>query len=277
LAVRRMRCEDVARDRRRGLDDDDEAEQRATPRAGWHLGTLLRDGTGCPPEPTPTGRVDQAFDYELGRRVPRAALLAAPLSGHDLPGCGPANAPVVIQVVCSLRTSSCGDQLELARRVAKAYFPSVRVVYRPWIDDDDDGERADRTLAQAAMCGQRLGDGWRFVMQLRALAREAPDLHVPVRHAGLEAAAFDVCVAGSDELTRHAIDEARAAGVVWTPTVIVGQRAYIGGLTDARPLEDLVDAELAPGLLGGTSDAASFAAGEAPAAGLANTCDDEHD
>jgi hypothetical protein len=55
--------------------------------------------------------------------------------------------------------------------------------------------------------------------------------------------------------------------------VVIGQRAYVGGLTDARPMEDLIDAELAPGLLGATADAGLP---PAPPPGV-NTCDDAHD
>ena len=227
------------------------------PIAGWRLGALLRDGTGCPPGPTPTGRVDQAFDYELAHRAPRASLLSAPLPTADLPSCGPADAPVVVHVICNLRSASCGDQLLRARRVAIDYFPSVRVVYRPWVDLDLETAGLELPLAEAAMCSQRLGDGWKFVIKLPGHVRDELDLDGAAVRAGIDPQAFTACVEAPPTAARKVIADARAAGVAWAPTVVIGQRAYIGGLTDDRPMHDLIDAELAPGLLGAVTDAAA--------------------
>jgi protein-disulfide isomerase len=279
LHARRARCRE-ARDRprpfgddRTGDDDEGLRELERAPLAGWHLGRLLRDGTGCQPESTPTGRVDQAFDFELSRKPPRGALLTAPLSTAGLAGCGPAEAPVVVHVICNLRTTTCTDQLERARKVANLYFPSVRVVYRPWADLDGEGAAFDLPMAQAATCAQRLGDGWKFVMALRGLDRDQASLDGPATHAGVAPDALAACVDGNRDQARRLVAAARAAGVAWSPTVVIGQRAYVGGLTDARPMEDLIDAELAPGLLGATADAGLP---PAPPPGV-NTCDDAHD
>ena len=119
------------------------------------------------------------------------------------------------------------------------------------------------------MCGQRLGDGWRFVAELRGQALDDAHLAHAAVAAGIDPDAFAACASAPPRAARHAIDLARAAGIGWAPTVIIGQRAYVGGLTDDRPMKDLIDAELAPGLLGagelGTDD---------PAAVTANTCAD---
>ena len=278
LAARRQRCLE-ARERlrpRRGpayldeatpADDDDDA---TAPVAGWHLGALLRDGTGCQPEPVPTGRVDQAYDYERAHQAPRATLLATPLADAGLPSCGPVTAPVVVHVVCNLRNPTCADQLVRARRVAVDYAPSVRVVYRPWAELELEDASLELGVAEAVMCSQRLGDGWRFVAELRGQALDDAHLAHAAVAAGIDPDAFAACIEAPPLAARQAIDAARAAGIGWAPTVIIGQRAYVGGLTDDRPMKDLIDAELAPGLLGagdlGTDDPA--------AAATANTCAD---
>ncbi len=283
LAGRRSRCldgrdRDRPRSRRgRGPDepaDPDDVDDRATPRTGWHLGTLLRDGTDCPAEIPPTGRVDRPLDYEVtsGPAEPRAALLDAPLSTAGLPSCGPAQAPVVVQVICNLRSTGCADQLLRARRLAIDYVPSVRVVYRPWVDLAAETAPLELPLAEAVMCGQRLGDGWRFVRTLLGQDREQPRFDTPARRAGIDADAFTACADAPPVAARQAIEEARAAGVGWSPTVVIGQRAYVGGFTDNRPMADVIDAELAPGLLGATDDVGAAAD---PGVDLDNRCDDD--
>lgn len=283
LAVRRARCLEV-HERLGTFRDDggtgtpDEADAARAPLTGLHLSTLLRDGTDCPPAPTPIGRVDQTFDFEVAERAPRGALLRAPLDTAGLPSCGPARAPVVVQVVCNLRYPSCTEQLERARKVAAAYVPDVRVVFRPWVDLDDDSATVSLPLAQAAMCSQRLGDGWRFVMRLRGADRDTFDAAATAEALDIDRAAFTACTDGPRDAARQAIVAARAAGVAWSPTVIIGQRAYVSGFTDPGPLEDVLDAELAPGLLGaldppGRLDARAPATDDA-AGDAVKSCDD---
>lgn len=258
LAARRLRCTEVrerfgrpARDD--GEDPDDAArEARLTPVTGWHLSALLRDGTGCPPEPIPPGGTDSSG---YGEVKPGPMLLRRTLPAGDLPSCGPAGAPVVIQVVCNLRSSLCSEQLERARRVAQDYAPSVRVVYRPWVDLERDDAELDLPLAHAAMCTHSHGAGWQFVSAFHGLDAGGVTLEDLATRARLEEGLLGRCGDAGAAAARAAIAEARAAGIAWSPTVVVGQRAYVGGFGDGRSIEDLIDAELAPGLLGAVSDA----------------------
>jgi 2-hydroxychromene-2-carboxylate isomerase len=68
--------------------------------------------------------------------------------------------------------------------------------------------------------------------------------------AGLDPEALAACTRSPPEAARRVIEAARAAGIEWSPTLVVGRRAYAGGVTDDRLLADLLDLELAPGLLG---------------------------
>lgn len=269
LAARRARCADpgLRRVRRTAAgwragaaaaeDDvgDGPADAGLAPVAGWHLGALLRDGTGCAPEPPATGRVDRPTFEDLTRQPPTPALLTGPLSTAELPSCGPVDAPVVVQVICDLRNPSCTDQLVRARKVAIAYFPAVRLVYRPWASLDADRGPPELQAAEATMCSQRLGDGWTFVRAMLEQRRDDLHLEVAARRAGIDPDAFAACADAAPVAARRVIAEAQEAGVGWSPTVVIGQRAYPGGLTDERPMEDLIDAELAPGLLGAVTDA----------------------
>ncbi|MBZ0231369.1 MAG: hypothetical protein K8M05_03400, partial [Deltaproteobacteria bacterium] len=48
---------------------------------------------------------------------------------------------------------------------------------------------------------------------------------------------------------RAAVEAARAAGIGYGPTVVIGGRAYLGGFNEDRKAADRVADELAPGLL----------------------------
>lgn len=252
LAARRARCADRhERDRRDDRDPPDEVEP-VPPITGWHLGDLVADGTACAGDPPPPGRVDAPRGFGLPRRPdPEPRLLARPLAADGLPAHGPDDAPVVLHVVCNLRSATCHEQVNRARRMAELHQPSVRVVYHPWVELGDDDAALELPSAEVVMCGQRLGDGWELVQAVLGQPGDLALEPLAIR-ADIDPAALTACAAAPPEAARRAVEAARAAGIAWSPTVVVGQRAYPGGFTDDRLLADLIDLELAPGLLGAT-------------------------
>ncbi len=221
------------------------------PAFNWHLGALTSRGTGCPPTPHVGGRLDD-HDPAAPPDLDSAYLLTAPLPIAGMPALGPPDAPVSIQVVCNLRGSACAEQLERARRVADHFGGVVRVVYLPWIDLALDDTARDLGLAEAALCAAGAGDGWAFVRAATGGGvplNKPPDLPALAQAAGLDADAVVDCARGDAPRTRATIAAARAAGIGWGPTVVIGGRAYLGGFSDDRPAAAVIEAELAPGLL----------------------------
>jgi len=252
--AREAACGDLDED-----DDDDTGDAAGAagpppldePLFGWRLGALAAHGTGCPPSRHVGGRLD---DHDPGAPpdVGGAYLLAAPLPTTGMPALGPSDAPVPIHVVCNLRGSACLEQLDRAKRVADHFTGLVRVVYVPWVDLALDEGVRDLGLAEAALCAAQAGDGWAFVRAagLAALpARRPPDLAALAQAAGLDPDAVVECASGDARRARATITAARAAGIGWGPTVVIGGRAYLGGFGDDRPEAAVIEAELAPGLL----------------------------
>lgn len=220
------------------------------PRYANRLGRLLFRGTGC--------RVARHMPATLDDGIGAAPdadpvpLLAAPIPTAGLPSFGPDDAPVPILVVCNLRGRFCLEQLDRARRVAEHHPGEVRVLWVPWVDTMVDGADRDLTLAQAALCAARDGDGWTFLTAINAVGvpvRGRIDLAAISAYAGLDVDRVLTCAGGEPSDARAVVKAARDAGIGWGPTIVIGGRAYIGGFGDDRPASQRVAAELAPGLL----------------------------
>ncbi len=234
-----------------GLDGDSPVPAADQPPSfAWHLGRVLTGGTGCPTAFHQPATLDEFAPTGSPDRDP-VPLLAAPLATAGLPAIGPDDAPVPIFVVCNLRGRFCLDQLDLARRVAEHHPGQVRVVWVPWVDLALDGADRDLTLAQAVLCATDDGDGWGFLRAATSAGvggHGQVDLGAIAAAAGLDADAVVACTAGAPTRARAAVMAARAAGIGWGPTVVIGGRAYLGGFGDDRRASDRVEAELAPGL-----------------------------
>lgn len=221
------------------------------PSFAWHLAAVLTRGTGCTVARHLPATLDE-FDPDAPPERDPVPLLARPLPTAGMPTLGPPDAEVPIFVVCNLRGRFCLDQLDLARRVAEHFPGQVRVVWVPWVDMILDGSDRDLTLAQAALCAAAEGDGWGFLRAATTggfAARGRVDLSAIAAAAGLDSEKLDACASGEPRQARAAVEAARAAGIGWGPTVVIGGRAYLGGFGDDRRAADRVAAELAPGLL----------------------------
>jgi hypothetical protein len=226
---------------------------RKAPSYTARLGRLLLRGTGCKVAPHMPATLDEGASFTLPNADP-APLLAAPLATTGLPAFGPSDAQVVIYAVCNLRGRFCLDQVDLARRVAEHYPGKVRVVWVPWVDLALESSDKDLVLAQAALCAARGGDadGWAFLRAVAGTnvpARGRIDVAVIAATAELDVDRVVTCAGGEPADARAAVEGARAAGIGWGPTLVIGGRAYLGGFSDDRRAAQRVAAELAPGLL----------------------------
>ena len=185
-------------------------------------------------------------------------LLSQPLDLSGLPSIGAADAGVPVVVLCDLTQRSCLRQVAVATKMLALFPGDVRVVWSPWYAPVEGDTGAADDAARAALCAEEQGAGWDWVE--KALGRTqrfgaawggAPALQQISDDAGADAIAIDKCMAQRplDRVAKR-IEDAVARGVKHGPAVVVGGRIYIGGVSEDRILQGLIEDELAPGLLG---------------------------
>ena len=217
-------------------------------------------------EVQPSGATDDDVDAEPAD----PPLATPPLALAGLPSLGRPDAALPIVLLCSPVSMVCRSSIDHAREVQRLYPDLVRVVWAPWYDV----ARADAVdlglLSDAALCAEVVGtasnsdgeeassSGWRWVTAVldATLARHgrkvpAVDTIDAVAHAlHVDERAFADCRASSAGAAVERIAAARHSGVRGAPTLAVGGRLYLRGLPDSASLQRLVEAELAPGILG---------------------------
>ncbi|MCB9562396.1 MAG: hypothetical protein H6708_18485 [Kofleriaceae bacterium] len=210
------------------------------------------------PRTYPAGPVDDAGPgFELPEGPP--PLLSRPLELTGLPADGPEDAPTEVVILCNLRYASCRTQVIAIGRKLRDLFPDeIRLVFYPWFDADVEGNEDAARLHRAAVCAEQQGVGWRWVEEtVHQVMRQAGDGSVDAiigkvaELAEVDPDRLDACLStGADADLQARVGAAIAAGVDHGPAVVIGGRVYLGGFTDWRAAAPLVEAELAPGLLG---------------------------
>jgi hypothetical protein len=220
---------------------------------------------------------------------PRGHPLASPpleLTGLPWAGAADATAAVVVVLLCRPNDSSCGRTAVGLRRLPEAYGRAVRLVWAPWFEVDRDEASELALLGDAALCAEQLGSspdlgasaGWRWIeRQLQGPARplrgRAPPDRWAERRIDEVATQVDIdpqqlaaCRSRRAGATIAWIERARRAGVRQSPAVVVGGRIY-PRVQDVALIQQLIEAELAPGILGELAPAlARDATGPAPRA-----------
>lgn len=212
-------------------------------------------GSG-PTDNDPTG---DALDHRL-------ASPPLPLAG--LPSYGKTEAKGVIPVVllCRPNANECSSSVQQLRRLQKTYPDEVRLVWAPWFDVSRD-DAADLTLlGDAVLCAEEVGSnagdlsaspGWRWIeKQLQRANRGRGRRSPPEKLIDEIAAEVDIdpqrlaaCRARMASATIDWIERARRSGVTRAPALIIGGRIY-EGIPDQGVIQQLIEAELAPGVLG---------------------------
>jgi hypothetical protein len=210
-----------------------------------------------------------ATDEDLGEEVGEPALATPPLDLRGLPSYGPVEAATTIVVLCSPTSSNCVAAMKTARNVRDWYPNQVRVVWAPYFDLTREDAAELSLLADAALCAEKIGitledqdatfnnpasPGWRWVEAVlgeNMRRRVPPDKIVDhmAERLRVDKRAFATCRAQVAGTSIAWIEAARRAGVRVTPSTVVGGRIY-GPITDHNTLQLLVEAELAPGILG---------------------------
>jgi len=208
-------------------------------------------------------------DDETDRSSPDHPLARPPLQLDGLPSFGKpgVTAPVPIVVLCRPNDTACSNLLRVVEPEMRLYPDDVRIVWAPWFDVGRD-DAADLTLlGDAALCAEAIGSnqgelttspGWVWVKEMYAQTNRshgkkvAADKLIDTVAAKLDVDvhALSACRATMASSTLTWIAASRHAGVPRSHTaVVIGGRIY-DGLTDQTLIQALVEAELAPGVLG---------------------------
>ena len=196
-------------------------------------------------------------------------LATPPLQLDGLPSFGKPGvaAAVPIVVLCRPSDPSCANLLRVVEPSVRLYPDDVRVVWAPWFDVGRD-DAADLTLlGDAALCAEAIGSnqgelttspGWVWVKEMYAQVARGRGKKLAADRLiddvadklDVDGRALSACRARMASSTLTWIAEARRSGVPRAnAAVVIGGRIY-SGLTDQTLIQELVEAELAPGVLG---------------------------
>lgn len=195
-------------------------------------------------------------------------LADPPLQLGGLPTFGDpdASVPVPVIVICRPNDAACNQTLRVLRNIHNTYRGDIRLVWAPWFEVTRD-DAADLTLlGDAALCAEKVGSnpddldaspGWQWITETYTqIARKhgrrtAPDRLIDdvAKKLRIDSRALSACRARTANTTLDWIAAARSSGVAASPAVVIGGRIY-HGLNDHAVIRQLVEAELAPGVLG---------------------------
>jgi hypothetical protein len=200
-------------------------------------------------------------------------LANPPLELAGLPSFGKpdAEAPVPVVVLCRPNDSQCVGLVRVVRRqVQDIYADEVRAIWAPWFDVAGENAAELTLLSDAALCAEQVGSspdelyaspGWRWITKQLDQASRSHGRRVPAEkiidnvanELDVDSQRLSACRARMANASLEFIAKARRSGVTRSPAIIIGGRIY-SGLNDDSTIRKLIEAELAPGVLGDTAD-----------------------
>jgi hypothetical protein len=215
-------------------------------------------------QPSVMSAEDDADRWSLDPPLARPPLRLDGLPSFGKPG---VTAAVPIVVLCRPNDPTCGNLLRVIEPEARLYPDDVRIVWAPWFDVSRDDAADLARLGDAALCAEQIGSnqgqlttspGWAWVKEMYAQTtrthgkKVTADKLIDTVAAKLDvgAHALSACRARLASATLAWIAASRHAGVPRSDTaVVIGGRIY-DGLAHQMEIRALVEAELAPGVLG---------------------------
>jgi hypothetical protein len=196
-------------------------------------------------------------------------LATPPLRLDRLPSLGKPGiaAEVPIVLLCRPNDPACANLLRVAEPAVRLYPEDVRVVWAPWFDVGRDDAAELTLLGDATLCAEAIGSnqgelttspGWVWVKEMYAQVARGRGKKVTGAQLlddvsaklDVDTRALSACRARLAGATLAWIAEARRSGVPRSnAAVVIGGRIY-SGLSDPTLILELVEAELAPGVLG---------------------------
>ena len=236
---------------------------------------------------TPVGALAAAFDAEAMSAAQPVVMTAGspdddverspldhplatpPLRLDGLPSFGKPGiaAAIPIVVLCRPNDSACSNLLRVVEPEMRLYPDEVRIVWAPWFDVSRDDAAELSLLGDAALCAEAIGSnqgelttspGWVWVKEMYTQSGRTGSKRIPAdklidtvaAKLDVDVRALSACRARIASTTLDWIATARHSGVPRANSaVVIGGRIY-DGLTDQTLIQALVEAELAPGVLG---------------------------
>lgn len=212
---------------------------------------------------TPSGPPDDDPDTNGDHRLASPPL---PLAGLPSFGKPDAAGAVPVVVLCRPNDNACGNTMRVLRGVQETYSDEVRLVWAPWFDVARDDAAELTLLGDAALCAEQVGTspddisaspGWRWITKQLEQANRQHGRRVPAdrlidnvtAEVELDSGKLSACRARIANATLDWIAAARRSGVAGQSAIVIGGRIY-QGLADKRIIQQLIEAELAPGVLG---------------------------
>ncbi|HEU0033757.1 MAG TPA: hypothetical protein VFQ53_24185 [Kofleriaceae bacterium] len=204
-------------------------------------------------------------DYESGEPIDHR-LAKPPLELRGLPTFGKPEAKTAIPVVvlCRPNDTACYNLMRTVRRLPEIYEDDVRVVWAPWFDVTRDDTAELTLLGDATLCAEQIGSsddmnaspGWQWINKQLQHTTNAHGRRIPAEklidavaaELEIDSARLSACRARMANTTLDWIGKARKSGVTRSPAIVIGGRIY-EGLTDNNLIQQLIEAELAPGIL----------------------------
>lgn len=205
------------------------------------------------------GPADERREAEDWQVEPSSGLVSAPVRTDGLPTLRTARAPALpLVVACNPLSVLCYRQLQLAAAVASVVQDRARVMWVPMFDPRGRDALVVTQVSDAILCAEAMGAGWVALDLVTAQtnSRRGPMASAQevidglIDAADLDGRALARCLAERSGASVRRTGELRAAGLVATPTLVVGGRMYPGGVSDAASLQNLIELELADGWLG---------------------------
>ena len=196
-------------------------------------------------------------------------LASPPLRLDRLPSFGKPGVPAAVPIVVLCRPSdpACANLLRVVEPAMRLYPDEVRVVWAPWFDVGRDDAAELTLLGDAALCAEAIGSnqgelttspGWVWVKEMYAQVARGRSKKVTAAQLiddvsaklDVDTRALSGCRARMAGATLSWIADARRSGVPRSnAAVVIGGRVY-SGLADPTLIQELVESELAPGVLG---------------------------
>jgi hypothetical protein len=178
-----------------------------------------------------------------------------------------ASADGSVVLACNLRRGACASAIRIANQLLPAYGGAINLVWVPWFDPRAPDALGTGLFHDAARCAHRQGLGWEWVTAAaaapatrrragapRTLARGGADrtwdeIERLAAVVPVDRAALSRCVAVVAGASARFVGAAIGAGVVASPSMLIGDRVLPGGAADPWSLARALDEVSRPGLL----------------------------
>ncbi|MBX3160300.1 MAG: hypothetical protein KF773_30330 [Deltaproteobacteria bacterium] len=198
-------------------------------------------------------------DHKLVR--PPLQLAGLPSFGRPGPS---ARLPIV--ALCRPNDAACNNTLRTLRQLQETYTDDVRIVWAPYFDVTRDDAAELAMLGDAVLCAETVGSspddlaaspGWRWITKQLEHASRAHGRRVAAdklidtvsSEIDVDPQKLAACRARMAGTTLQLVERARRSGIAHAPALVLGGRIY-ESVNDKSVIQQLIEAEIAPGVLG---------------------------